>query len=103
MYKKREKMDNSAILQRLQEHLVQRVKSTTDVDKLVRFLIFIDELPITDDNAKRIFHPIRNGISVEMLKKEQNFIGTDWKKADEWVKELDIQEPIEELLSQLSK
>ena len=96
-------MDNTATLQRLQQHLVQRVQATTDVDKLVHFLIFIDELPIPEDSAKRIFHPIRKGMTVETLKKEQNFKGTDWAKADAWVKELDIQEPIEELLSQLSR
>ena len=73
-------MDNTATLERLQEHLVQRVKATTDVDKLVRFLIFIDELPISEESAKRIFHLIRKGITVEMLKKEQNFTGTDWEK-----------------------
>ena len=95
-------MDNTT-LQSLQEHLIHRVKSTTDVDKLVRFLIFLDELPISEESAKRIFRPIRKGISLEALKYEQNFKGTDWDKADKWVQELDIQEPIEELLSQLSK
>ena len=95
-------MENTTI-QHLQAHLIQRVKSTTDVDKLVRFLIFLDELPISEDSAKRIFRPIRKGITLEMLKKEQNFQGTNWDKADEWVKELDIQEPIEILLSQLSE
>ena len=83
-------MENTTI-QHLQAHLIQRVKSTTDVDKLVRFLIFLDELPISEDSAKRIFRPIRKGITLEMLKKEQNFQGTNWDKADAWVKELDIQ------------
>jgi hypothetical protein len=95
-------MENTTI-QHLQEHLIQRVKSTTDVDKLVRFLIFLDELPISEESAKRIFRPIRNGITLGMLKEEQNFQGTNWDKADAWVKELDIQEPIEVLLSQLSE
>ena len=37
-------MTNTTI-QQLQEHLIKRVQSTTDVDKLIRFLIFLDELP----------------------------------------------------------
>jgi hypothetical protein len=93
---------NNTTFKRLQEHLIERVKSTTDVDKLVRFLIFLDELPISEESAKRIFRPISKGISLETLKQEQNFTGTDWDKADKWARELDIQEPIEELLSQLS-
>ncbi len=89
-------------IQRLQEHLIQRVKSTKDLDKLVHFLIFLDELPISEDSTNRIFRPIRKGITLEGLKKEQNFQGTNWEQADAWAKELDVQESTDILLSQLS-
>jgi hypothetical protein len=87
----------------LQRHLISRVQSIRDVDKLVRFLIFLDELPIPEENAKRIFMPIRRNTTLEDLKREQNFKGTDWKKANEWAKSLDIQESAEELIAQLTK
>ena len=91
-------------IESLQRHLISRVQTITEVDKLVQFLIFLDELPIPEENAKRIFRPIRRGqTTIENLKKEQNFKGTDWEKANEWAKSLDIQESAEELIAQLTK
>ena len=98
-----EKTLDITTIESLQRHLISRVQSITDVDKLVRFLIFLDELPIPEENAKRIFMPIRRNTTLEDLKREQNFKGTDWKKANEWAKSLDIQESAEELIAQLSK
>jgi hypothetical protein len=92
-----------ATVETLQAHLVNRVQATKDIDKLVRLLIFLDELPISEAAAMRIFRPIGRGITLEKLKKEQNFTGTNWAKFDDLVKELDIQEPAELLISQLSK
>lgn len=48
-----------------------------------------------------IFKGMRKTISVEELKKEQNYQGIDREKFDKLVAELDIQEPIEELLAML--
>ena len=80
-------MTNTTI-QQLQEHLIKRVQSTTDVDKLIRFLIFLDELPISEDSAKRIFRPLRKGISLEQLKKEQHSKGTNWANSITFAKTL---------------
>jgi hypothetical protein len=92
-----------ATVETLQTHLVNRVQATKDIDKLVRLLIFLDELPISEASAKRIFRPVGRGITLEKLKNEQNFKGTNWTKFNDLVKELDIQEPAELLISQLSK
>ena len=95
---------DTTTIETLQKHLVSRVQSITDVDKLVRFLIFLDELPIPEENAKRIFRPIRRGnTTIEDLKREQNYKGMDWEKANAWAKSLDIQESAEELIAQLTK
>ena len=48
-----------------------------------------------------IFKEIRKTISVEDLKKEQGYKGIDRAEFDKLVEELDIQEPLEELLSML--
>ena len=48
-----------------------------------------------------IFRSIRKTISVEELKKEQNYAGIDRVEFDGLVDELDIQEPFEELLLML--
>ena len=93
----------TATVETLQAHLVSRVQATKDIDKLVRFLIFLDELPISEASAQRIFRPVGRGVTLEKLKREQNFKGTDWHKFNELTKALDIQEPIDVLISQLSK
>lgn len=48
-----------------------------------------------------IFNNMRKTISVEELKKEQNYQGFDREEFDKLVAELDIQEPIEDLLAML--
>jgi len=48
-----------------------------------------------------IFNNMRKTISVEELKTAQNYQGFDREKFDELVAELDIQEPIEDLLAML--
>lgn len=64
----------------------------------------LKELPISTENAKHIFRPVRRGNTMlEDLKREQNFQGTDWEKANKWAKSLDIQESAEGLIAQLTK
>jgi hypothetical protein len=46
--------------------------------------------------------PIRDNITIEELKQEQQFTVFDRKGFDQIVKKMDIQEPIEELLAQLT-
>lgn len=54
-----------------------------------------------EEELKEIFKPIRDNISVEELKAEQNYTGFNREKFDQLVKELDIQESLEELLSMI--
>lgn len=62
------------------------------------------EKTISEEKLKRIFKPIRRGdTTLEDLKREQNFKGTDWEKANKWAKSLDIQESAEGLIAQLTK
>jgi len=67
----------------------------------------IDELEKTLNLLKlkakhgRIFNPVRKTITVEELKKEQNYQGIDRAEFDKLVEELDIQESFEELLQML--
>jgi hypothetical protein len=94
---------NNNMLAYIQEHLIKRIQSTTDVSELIYIWAFLDELKVSDLITKPVFRPMLQNITLESLKKEQNFKGTDWAKADEWAKAFDMQEPIEDLLSQLTK
>ena len=43
---------------------------------------------ISEDSAKRIFRPLRKGISLEQLKKEQHSKGTNWANSITFAKTL---------------
>ena len=60
-------------------------------------------LKVTSDNDlfNRVVKPTREKITVEDLIREQNYKGIDRARFNKLVKELDIQDPIEELLNDL--
>jgi len=58
--------------------------------------------PIPEPIQKYI-RPRREKIDLQALMLEQGYTGPNWKQFDKLVKELNIQEPIELLLSQLTR
>lgn len=52
-----------------------------------------------NDLLYRAVKPIREGITVEDLIREQNYKGFDRSAFDKLVEEIDVQDPIEELLT----
>jgi hypothetical protein len=60
-----------------------------------------EEAPKKED-LTHFSRPIRDNITIEELKQEQQFTVFDRKGFDQIVKKMDIQEPIEELLAQLT-
>jgi hypothetical protein len=54
-----------------------------------------------NDPLRQALRPIRKGVSLKQILKEQNYQGTNWAKVDEIAKAMDIQESLEDLLNQL--
>ena len=83
---------------------VMRVETEKNIHKIE---VFFDTLFYKQVYQKKyneeIFKPLRENITIEEMVKEQNYTGFDRDYFDILVKELDIQEPIEELLNQLTK
>ena len=94
---------NNNILAHIQEHLIKRIQSTTELTELIQIWILWDKLSRPVQLTEPTFRRIPKTITIEDLKKAQNFKGTDWEKADEWAKAFSLQEPIEDLLLQLTK
>lgn len=46
--------------------------------------------------------PIRSSVSLAQLAREQGYVKTDWQRLQKLAIDMDIQEPIEELLAQLN-
>ena len=62
----------------------------------------LQTLPL-DSPLRQVLKPIRKGVSLEQLLKEQNYHGTNWTTVNEIAQKLDIQESIEDLLYQLKQ
>jgi len=76
---------------------IAAINSELEIDELEKAV----ELLKLKSKHGNVFKGIRKNISVEELKKEQNYTGIDRAEFDELVEELDIQEPFEELLLML--
>ena len=57
----------------------------------------------TQDVLKKITRPIKSHLDLELLKKEKNYKGVNRERFNALVKEINVSEPIELLLSQLSR
>ncbi len=55
-----------------------------------------------NDPMKQASQPMRSGVTAQDLIKEQGYKKTDWERLEQLAKEMDIQEPIEQLIEQLT-
>ncbi len=81
-------------------HLISAIQDIHDEQELTAIEEYLKLL-----RAKRkygdIIHPLRDSISVEEMKTEQHYQGFNRQMIDVLAAELDIQEPLEELLKML--
>jgi hypothetical protein len=77
--------------------ITQQPAANTPLSKRDQLL---QSLPATDP-LRQGLRPIRKGVSLKQILKEQNYQGTDWAKVDAIAIAMNIQEPLEDLLNQL--
>ena len=85
----------------IKNNLIEEIKaihSEKDLNDIVHYLKLIR----LRNEYKGLFNEMRTSISVEELKKEQNFQGINRIELDKLVEEMDIQESFEELLTLLN-
>jgi len=73
------------------------INSVLDIEQLEKQV----KLMKMKEKHQHIFKDLKENMTVEQLKQEQNFKGIDRKEFDNLVHQLDIQEPFEELLLML--
>ena len=91
------------LIQRKYE-LIRRITELQDEGKLARLeAVVADQAPAEDLRSRfpEIFKPTRKTIDLETLKREQNWQGFDREAFERDIEELDMQEPIEDLLAML--
>ena len=77
---------------------ITHLQSEVDIAQLE---IIFKNMTGNNDLLKKLAKPMRDKLDINQLIKEQGFNGVDRKKFDALIKELAIQEPIEELLDSI--
>ncbi|MCB0596679.1 MAG: hypothetical protein H6557_01015 [Lewinellaceae bacterium] len=81
--------------------LIERITSLQDEEVLNKLELVLNEYSRGNLILMEIVKPIREKLDIEQLKKEQNYQGFDKEEVDRLIKEIDLQEPIEELLEMI--
>ena len=81
--------------------LIKQIMEIADEQTLLKIEDQIEALQSSQLLRDQILSSTRDDITLEELKKEQNYQGIDREEFDRLVAELDIQEPIDELLAML--
>jgi hypothetical protein len=81
--------------------LIEKITSLKDEEVLNKLNLVIDEYSKGNFILMEVVKPIREKLDIEQLKKEQNYQGFDKGEVDQLIKEIDLQEPIEELLEMI--
>ena len=81
--------------------LIEKITSLQDEEVLNKLELVLNEYSRGNLILMEIVKPIREKLDIEQLKKEQNYQGFDKEEVDRLIKEIDLQEPIEELLKMI--
>jgi len=81
--------------------LIEKITSLQDEEVLNKLELVLDEYSRGNLILMEIVKPIREKLDIEQLKKEQNYQGFDKEEVDRLIKEIDLQEPIEELIKMI--
>ena len=86
----------------IKQELISQISVLTDATVLAQLARILNQnAPKTDAALTKLTKPRRKTLDIEQLKKEQNFTEFNRPRFDQLIKELDIQEPIEQLLKMI--
>ena len=86
-------------IEALKYEIFAKIVSIQNEAVLQRVKEMLEGISKDNDLLYRVVKPVREKITVEDLIREQNYKGFDRAEFDQLVIELDIQDPIEELLA----
>ncbi|MGB3849511.1 MAG: hypothetical protein WA958_06050 [Tunicatimonas sp.] len=81
--------------------ILERVSDISDSELLDTIGSIIDNYQPTDTDLERLSKPMRETLDVEQLKIEQGYRGFNQSRTDRLIKEINLQEPLEELLAMI--
>ncbi len=83
------------------QQLIQRIAQIKEEKHLLMLERYVTDIEQENIELDAIFKPSKKTITVEELIEEQNYTGIDKAKMDGLIEEMDIQEPLEDLLEML--
>lgn len=83
------------------KQLIQRIAQIKEEKHLLMLERYMTDIEQESIDLEAIFKPAKKTITVEELIEEQNYKGIDKAKMDRLIEEMDIQEPLEDLLEML--
>lgn len=81
--------------------LIEQITAIDDIVLLSRIKAIIDNYKTEGNSLLKFAKPIEEKIDLEKLRKEQNYAGFDKAEIEKLIEEIDLQEPIEELLESI--
>ena len=78
--------------------LIEKITSLQDEEVLNKLELLLKEYSSGNAILMEIVKTMREELDIEQLKLEQNYKGFNKEEVDQLIKEIDIQEPIEDLL-----
>jgi hypothetical protein len=85
------------------DYLINLISSIEDEAALTRVKEVLEKIRQQDELVAMLTKPMPETLDVEAIKRRQNWKGVDRAKWDSLIEEMDIQEPVETLLAQLTK
>ena len=85
----------------LQQSIINRIFNLTDTRKLKQLSVIVEQLTDNSDLLERLAKPMRKKLSIEELKKEQNFKPINEQAFFKKLDALEIEEPIEDLIAMI--
>ena len=81
--------------------IIKRITEIEDEALLTKLESLLNDYSQDNGALLSLVKPIRKKLDIEVLKKEQNYQGVDQKEVDQLIEEIDLQEPLEELLEMI--
>jgi hypothetical protein len=81
--------------------LIRQIMETNDTAELKKIDSAIKKIQSEDNSFQHLVKPTRRRLDIEAIKKEQNYLPVDKKVLHQKIRELDLKEPIEQLLAMI--
>lgn len=81
--------------------LIEKITGLQDESILDKLALVFEEYSQGSLMLQTIIKPIRQKLDIEELKQEQNYQGFDQEEVDRLIEDIDLQEPLEELLDMI--